>query len=104
MKATFDIPDDLYRNAKARSALEGRPLRAITIELFQNWLQSESDASVQNPEAPSSGELAQFPWLTISQKYMKPGISSDMNQIRKSIARGWAAETGENRASDSEKS
>jgi hypothetical protein len=38
MKATIDIPDDLYRMVKARSALEGRPIRAVAIELFQRWL------------------------------------------------------------------
>lgn len=32
MKATFDIPDEIYRRAKARSAMEGRPLRAVVIQ------------------------------------------------------------------------
>lgn len=35
MKATLEIPDELYRNVKARSALEGRPIRAIAVELFE---------------------------------------------------------------------
>jgi hypothetical protein len=38
MKATFDLPDDLYRRVKAMSALEGRPVRDIAIELFGDWL------------------------------------------------------------------
>lgn len=38
MKATIDIPDELYRRVKARSALEGRPIRAVVVELFQRWL------------------------------------------------------------------
>jgi len=92
MKATFDIPDDLYRNVKARSALEGRPLRAIAIELFQNWLRSASDPTPPAAEPATSEELAQFPWLAISQKYVKPGVSSEMEDIRESIARGWSAE------------
>ena len=41
MKATIDIPDDLYRRVKAKSALEGRPIRAVAIELFQSWLDQE---------------------------------------------------------------
>lgn len=92
MKATFDIPEDLYRrSAKARSALEGRTLRAVVIELFQNWMRNESDPPVQMPEAPSPEELAEFPWLAISQKYIQPGISSEMEDIRVSIAQGWAS-------------
>lgn len=38
MKATIDIPDELYRRVKAKSALEGRPIRAVAVELFQRWL------------------------------------------------------------------
>lgn len=38
MKATIEIPDVLYRQVKARSALEGRSVRDVTIELFRRWL------------------------------------------------------------------
>jgi hypothetical protein len=38
MKATIDIPDQLYRQVKARAALEGRAVREVTIELYTDWL------------------------------------------------------------------
>ncbi|MBI2373903.1 MAG: hypothetical protein HYV07_07890 [Deltaproteobacteria bacterium] len=38
MKATIDIPLELYRQVKARSALEGRSVREVTIGLFRRWL------------------------------------------------------------------
>lgn len=38
MKATIDIPDPLYRQVKARAALEGRPIRDVAIELFTEWI------------------------------------------------------------------
>lgn len=38
MKATFDIPEDLHRKVKAKSALEGRPLREVAIQLFSDWV------------------------------------------------------------------
>jgi hypothetical protein len=38
MKATIDVPNDLYRRVKARAALLGRPVREVTIELYQRWL------------------------------------------------------------------
>lgn len=44
MKATIDIPDDLYRKVKAKSALEGRPIRAVTVELYRRWLQENTPA------------------------------------------------------------
>lgn len=47
MKATIDIPDGLYRKVKAKSALEGRPIRAVTVELYQRWLEEDMPASSQ---------------------------------------------------------
>ena len=38
MKATIDIPDELYRRVKARTAQEGRRIREVTIDLFLQWL------------------------------------------------------------------
>ena len=41
MKATIDVPDDLYRKVKAKTALQGRAVREVTIELYQRWLEQE---------------------------------------------------------------
>lgn len=41
MKVTLELPDDLYRKVKARSALEGRSVRAAAIGLFQRWLREK---------------------------------------------------------------
>lgn len=42
MKATIDIPDELYRRVKAKSALQGRAIREVTMELYQHWLVEDS--------------------------------------------------------------
>ena len=44
MKATMDIPDAIYRRVKARSALEGRAVREVTIELYRRWLDQSAQA------------------------------------------------------------
>ena len=41
MKATIDVPDDVYRPVKAKAALEGRAVREVTIELYRRWLREE---------------------------------------------------------------
>jgi len=41
MKATIEVPDDLYRRVKARCALEGRPIREVTESLYRAWLEDE---------------------------------------------------------------
>ncbi len=45
MKATFNLPDDLYREVKARSALEGLPVREVVINLFRQWLGHQAPLS-----------------------------------------------------------
>lgn len=46
MKATIDIPDELYRRVKARTAQEGRRIREVTVGLFQQWLDESTTTQV----------------------------------------------------------
>jgi hypothetical protein len=54
MKATIDVPDRLYRQVKARAALEGRAIRDVTIELYEGWLRDRGEAA-PDQRAPLSG-------------------------------------------------
>ena len=38
MKATIEIPDDLYRQVKAEAALRGVTVREVTTQLYRRWL------------------------------------------------------------------
>lgn len=49
MKATFEIPDELYRAVKAETAREGRTLREVAIGLFERWLRERSRGSASAP-------------------------------------------------------
>lgn len=49
MKATFQIPDELYREVKAETAREGRTVRDVAISLFQQWLSQKKQASPSVP-------------------------------------------------------
>jgi hypothetical protein len=93
MKATFDLPDDLYRLAKARSAMEGRPLRSVAVELFQNWLSSHHALPQPAPQEPSPERPAtrfdNAPWARIVRPYLRPGMSHDPAQIREAASRAW---------------
>ena len=93
MKATLEIPDELYRKVKARSALEGRPVRAVAAELFEKWLSGEFEITGKSPEPtaiPAEAAKA-YPWLKIAAKYPTRGASYEMEDIRESIARGRSA-------------
>ena len=53
MKATLDIPDELYRKVKAKSALEGRRVREVAIALFSEWVGPPTSP----PNAPTAYDL-----------------------------------------------
>lgn len=52
MKTTIELPDDLYRRVKAKSALEGKTVREVATSLFQQW----ADGTVPRGETPSAEE------------------------------------------------
>ena len=56
MKATIDIPDELYRRVKAKSALQGRPIRDVAVELFDEWVNA-SPRSDRDESFVSVGDL-----------------------------------------------
>lgn len=93
MKVTLEIPDELYRNVKARSALEGRPVRAVAAELFEKWLSGEIDTAAKSakPAAIHSAATKAYPWLKIAAKYPTEGVSYVMADIRESITHGRSA-------------
>ena len=87
MKATIEIPDDLYRRVKARSALEGRSVRSVAIELFQRWLNEDVAAPDLTPEQWLEE------WLRLGEEYSKnapPGptatdiLEADRNRLERS--------------------
>jgi hypothetical protein len=45
MKTSLDLPDDLYRQVKSKSALEGRTVREVATELFTAWVEGRVAAS-----------------------------------------------------------
>ena len=42
MKATIEIPDELYHRVEARSAREGRPIHDVAVELFRRWVDEDT--------------------------------------------------------------
>ena len=57
MKATIDIPDELYRRVKAHAALDGRAVRDVAIELFTTWVGTQESilGAVEPANRPRSG-------------------------------------------------
>ena len=66
MKATVDIPDQLYRQVKARAALEGRAVRDITIALYEHWLAAPTEDPTVDREALAAAWIAR--WEALGQE------------------------------------
>lgn len=92
MKATIDIPDDLYRQVKAKSALEGYAIREVAISLFQNWVDPAARTTPRDTPL-SFKDRSQPPpaWFGALRKYAHHAKGRyDMDSVRRSIARGRA--------------
>lgn len=66
MKATLDIPDDLYRRVKAKAAMEGLAIREVTTTLYRSWL-----GEAPQPEAELSVEAWLADWTALGQKTLR---------------------------------
>ncbi|MDQ3689405.1 MAG: hypothetical protein M3406_05100 [Chloroflexota bacterium] len=64
MKATIDVPDALYRQVKARAAMEGRSVREVSIELYERWLAVPVRSADESPGDHAHGALAADVWLS----------------------------------------
>ena len=86
MKATIEIPDDLYRQVKAKSALRGQAVREVVMSLFQGWVAEEHATAavrlVVAEERPA--------WFGAARAYAKRVGRHDMAEVRASIAKGRA--------------
>jgi hypothetical protein len=101
MKATVDIPDELYRQVKAKSALEGRPVREVAVELFRGYVGRGGQASP--PPAKRAGVVLLDgkpapSWFGLARKHIRKTEDHDMDTERESIERGWAQEVAESEA------
>lgn len=86
MKTTIDIPDDVYRKVKAKSALEGRTVREVAITLFGSWVETpESREAIREATSP---EAAPSWFGCLRQQIRSDRGPDDMDSIRRSIARG----------------
>lgn len=84
MKATFQIPDALYREVKAETAREGRTLREVAISLFERWLEERRGLN----DKPSTVDWNRFepPLAGLISKDVK---DHSMESMRDSIAKHW---------------
>jgi len=55
MKVTIQVPEELYRKVKAKTAAQGRRVREVSIELFENWV---------NEDGAGPREESAEQWLT----------------------------------------
>lgn len=109
MRTTIDLPDETFRQLKARAALSGLKLKDLVTQLIERGLVENQAPTV--PVDPAIAGTARLtptrfdnaPWLKVTRRHVNPGMSHDMDEIRAALAEGWMAETAEKyRVSDSD--
>jgi hypothetical protein len=84
VKATFQIPDELYREVKAQTAREGRTVREVTIGLFEQWLRQKKQPSPLAP--PVDWQNFQPPLAHL----VPPDVTEHgVEAMRESVVRDW---------------
>ena len=91
MKATIDIPDDLYRRVKAKSAMEGLAVREVAVSLFSTWI-GEAPPVAPHDQATAGGTTTPA-WFGSARHYAESVARHDIASIRRSIAAGRRRET-----------
>ena len=91
MKATMQIPDEMYREVKAKSALQGRSVRSVTIMLYASWLRGLVDETgMRSPVVEARATGANLSCFGIGRRFVRRNADGphDMASIRESIAKG----------------
>lgn len=79
MKATIDIPDALYRQVKARAAMEGRSVREVSIELYERWLaeavgRAKKRSGGQRHDASAAADAWLSRWEQLGDEIARKGV------------------------------
>lgn len=86
MRTTLDIPDSLYRQVRAKSALDGTTLRAVTITLYTDWLAVNNPQNNLPDDFSSVDEVPSWGGLCSAAVTKNAEGPHDMESIRRSIA------------------
>jgi hypothetical protein len=84
MKATIELPDDLYREVKAESAREGLTVREVTIRLFGQWLDER-----KSPATPAPSVNWRKFRAPLAHLLPKNRPDHSLSAVRKSIVKHW---------------
>lgn len=90
VKTTIDIPDAIYRQVKAKCAIEGRAIREVAIELFAGWLDgTASGGEIGRAPGGAAVQESRPAWFASLGAYAANANGRyDMASVRRSIAHG----------------
>ena len=82
MKTSLDLPDDLYRRVKSKSALEGKAVREVATALFTAWVDGKvpdggTDANVTKFASPDPGQQWLARWRALGADVTSATAESD---------------------------
>jgi hypothetical protein len=84
VKATFDLPEQLYREVKARTASEGRTVREVVVALFRQWLEAGKSPGGSTPQVDWKKHRPPLAHLVAEEP-----VDHSTTAVRESIAKNW---------------
>jgi hypothetical protein len=92
VKATLEITEEIYRQLEERSAVEGRPVIEVAAELLRMSLQATPTIKINSMTAENDPSA---PWLEITRRYVRPGMSQELDAIGEATEAAWQAGVAE---------
>ena len=93
MKTSLDLPDELYRRVKSKSALEGRAVREVATALFSAWVEGrvsadDATAVAADADAASASERWLAGWRALvddvtRQSEGSPSLTEQLSRDRR---------------------
>jgi hypothetical protein len=80
VKTTLDIPDELFRQAKATAAMEGRSLKEFISEAVREKLNA-SQTAVERPWMKIAGWAAKDPEMRAELNRLEQIVEEEFEQI-----------------------
>jgi hypothetical protein len=95
MRTTIDLPDETFRQLKARAALNGLKLKDLVTQLVERgltthqWPAAAGESSAMGAASNAVTRFDNAPWLETTRRYVKPDMTHDLHDIHAAVAQGW---------------
>ena len=83
MKTSIDLPDDLYRRVKARSAMEGRAVREVATELLAAWVNTAPAKQANDLATSRADGQWLYEWSALGARVSRAKLKASPSEAKR---------------------